>query len=176
MATTKRKSESVSAGITPLQYEEALAKYAANDAQICSLTAEMDEHITEIREEYDSDLNLLAGTQTMLLAVIKGYCLQNKVSLFVDKKSIDTLYGKVGFRKSPPALKPMKGLKWEDVVENLKEILPDYVRTTEEADKEKLLADRDKEDVAKLFPSLGVEVKQDEKFFIDLKKEEVFVK
>jgi phage host-nuclease inhibitor protein Gam len=172
MGTSKRKSQSVTAGITSLQYDEALAKYAANDAKICGLTAEMDEHITAIREEYDTDLNIIGAENALLLAVIKGYCVQNQESLFVGKKSIDTLYAKLGFRKSTPSLKLLKGYKWEDVVENIKGILPAYIRTVEEADKEKLLADREKEEVSKHFTAFDVKVSQEEKFFIDLKKEE----
>jgi phage host-nuclease inhibitor protein Gam len=172
MATSKRKSQSVSAGITQLQYEEALAKFAKNDAEKCSLEAEMDERITAIRDEYDDDLSIITAEQALLMAVIKGYCVQNKTTLFTEKRSIETLFGKLGFRKSPHALKCLKGYKWEDVVEKLEELLPDYVRTIKEADKEKLLADRDRPEIAAQFSVIGVEVKQDEKFFIELKKEE----
>jgi hypothetical protein len=35
-----------------------------------------------------------------------------------------------------------------------------------------LLADRGKEEVASLFPKIGIEVVQDETFFIELKKED----
>jgi phage host-nuclease inhibitor protein Gam len=175
MAKSKRKSQSVSAGITQQQYEEALAKYAKNDAEICGMEAELDERINEIRDEYDTDLNIIQSEQTLLSAVIKGFCMQNRESLFVEKKSVDTLFATLGFRKGRHSLKLLKGFKWEDVVDNLKEALPDYVRTIEEADKEKLLADRDKEEIAKQFAAIGVQVFQDEKFFIDLKKEETAV-
>jgi len=173
MAKSKRVSVSATAGITQLQYEEALAKYAAKDAEKCKLEAEMDEALTEIRSEYDADLNLIVKEKELLLATIQGYCVRNKESLFVGKKSIDTLHGKVGFRTNPPSVTLVKGFKWEQVVENLKEQkLTGYVRTIEEADKDKLLADRQKEGVCNLFPVIGVKVSQEEKFFIELKKEE----
>ena len=171
MATTKRKSQSMSAGITGQQYEESLAKYAANYVQQKKLSAEMEEQITQIRDEYDSDLNILDKEQDLLLAVIKGYCVQNKASMFGDKKSLETLFGKLGFRKKTPSLKLLSGFKWEDVVENLKEILPGYVRTIEEANKEKILADRDTEAVSGKLATLGIKVSQYENFFIELKEE-----
>ncbi len=174
MATTKkRKSESIAAGITDLQFESALAQYAGNDTRINSLTAEMDEAIQAIRDEYDSDLNIMTKQNELLMATIKGYCIQNRESLFVEKKSIETLFGKLGFRKSPPSVKCGKGFKWDAVLELLKEKMPGYVRTVQEPDKEKLLADREKVGVADKLSSVGLVVVHDETFYIDLKTESV---
>ena len=172
MATGKRKSQPLAAGITSLQYEEALAKYAGNDARICSLGAEMDERITEIRDEYSADLEILGKDNEMLMAVIKGYVTQNKDSLLEkDRRSFETLYGKIGFRMGMPTLKTLRGLKWDDVVVLLKQYAPDYVRTVEEVNKEKLIGDREKEGIGDKLDTLGVKVSQTETFFIDLKKE-----
>lgn len=57
------------------------------------------------------------------------------------------------------------------VTNMVKEFLPEYIRTTEELAKDKLLADRDKEDVMELFPKCGVMVVQDETFYVEPKKE-----
>lgn len=173
MGKAKRRSVSVSAGITALQYEEALAKYAANDAKKCGLESELDEEIIALREQYDGDLNLLVKENGLLEAIIKSYCVHNRESLFVQKKSLETLYGSVGFRTDPPSLKLLAGVKWEDVVEKLQELLPGYIRTVDTANKAKLITDRAVEDVAKNLPLLGIKVMQGEKFFIELKKEEV---
>lgn len=171
MAKSKRISQSLSAGITHQQYEESLAKYAKNFVQQKKLSVEMEEQITAIRDEYDSDLNIIAKEQELLLAVVKGYCVSNKESLFGERRSMETLFGKLGFRKNTPSLKCLKGIKWEDVVANLKELLPGYVRTVEETDKEKLLADREKEEVAGKLTAIGVKVEQEDKFYIDLNEE-----
>jgi phage host-nuclease inhibitor protein Gam len=173
MAKGKRKSVSLSAGITSLQYSEALAKYAGNDARIAAITSEMDEAITEIRELYDDDLNILSKENEMHMAVIKGYCVENREDLFVSKKSIDTLHGTIGFRMSSPSIKTLSGYNWEKVLANLKEKLPAYVRTQEEPDKEKLLAERATKTVAPLLAVVGLKVEQGEKFYIELKKETV---
>lgn len=53
----------------------------------------------------------------------------------------------------------------------VKEFLPEYIRTAEEIAKDKLLADRDKENVFELFPKCGVMVVQDEAFYVEPKKE-----
>ena len=43
---------------------------------------------------------------------------------------------------------------------------------TNELAKDKLLADRDKQEVAELFPKIGVQVVQDESFYLEPKKED----
>ena len=171
---TKRKSESTAKSITAAQYNEALQEYYSNNTELVRLGTEMDDHIQEIMDQYTDDIDLLKGKQALLFAVIKGYCLANKESLLSDgKKSFENLYAKIGFRTATPSLKLLKGVKWEDVLENLKTVLPAYIRTEEVPDKERLIADRDKEEVAGKFEELGVKVSQEEKFFVDLKKVEV---
>ncbi|MFJ1366650.1 host-nuclease inhibitor Gam family protein [Capnocytophaga canimorsus] len=46
-----------------------------------------------------------------------------------------------------------------------------YIRTVEEPAKDKLLADRDNEEVNTLFGKVGISVVQDETFFVEPKKE-----
>jgi phage host-nuclease inhibitor protein Gam len=90
----------------------------------------------------------------------------------VKKKSVDGSHGTIGFRTGTPKLKMLKGFTWNAVTNLLGEFLPGYVRTTTEAAKDKLLADRNNPEVAELFPKVGISVVQDEAFFVELKKEE----
>ena len=75
----------------------------------------------------------------------------------------------MGFRTGTPKLKTLKGFTWPSVVNLLKEFLPDYVRTTDEAAKDRLLADREVEEVRELFPRVGITVVQDETFYVEPK-------
>jgi phage host-nuclease inhibitor protein Gam len=54
----------------------------------------------------------------------------------------------------------------------VKEFLPGYVRTVEEITKDKLLADREAEKMPDDMARCGIQVVQDETFFIEPKKEE----
>ncbi len=74
-------------------------------------------------------------------------------------------------RKFITKLKNLKGFTWASVTNLVKEFLPDYIRTTEELAKDKLLADREVPEVAKLFPKIGIQVVQDESFYVEPKKE-----
>lgn len=55
----------------------------------------------------------------------------------------------------------------------MKEFLPGYVRQTEEIAKDKLLADRDVEEVSGKMSKCGIQVVQEETFYVEPKKEEV---
>ena len=49
--------------------------------------------------------------------------------------------------------------------------MPSYIRTSEELAKDRLLADRALPEVAGMFPKIGVQVVQEETFFVEPKKE-----
>jgi hypothetical protein len=69
-----------------------------------------------------------------------------------------------------PRLKTLKGEKWDKVLQKLQEKLPAYVRTVQEPAKDLLIADRHKESVAPLLIQIGLQVVQDELFYIETKK------
>ncbi len=88
-----------------------------------------------------------------------------------EKKSLESAHGIIGFRTGNPKLKNMKGFTWAAVTNLCKEFLPQYIRTTEELAKDKLLADRDITEVAAMFSTIGVQVVQEESFYVEPKKE-----
>ena len=53
----------------------------------------------------------------------------------------------------------------------MKEFLPEYIRVSEELAKDRLLADRDKEEVAEQLSKCGMTIVQDETFYVEPKKE-----
>jgi hypothetical protein len=88
----------------------------------------------------------------------------------------------IGFRTGTPKLKTLKGFTWASALQLVKEFLPGYVRKTEEVAKDKLLADRDMEVKVKdgegevklshEMARCGIQVVQDETFYVEPKKEE----
>lgn len=169
----KREKKTVYSGITSEQMEQAFADYAKADARQQKITAEMDIQMAKIREKWQDELQKLTETKDNAFDVLQAYALENRDELFSKRKSLETTHGTLGFRTGTPALKTLKGFTWESVKNLLKEFLPGYVRIKEEADKEKLLTDRENEKVAALFPKVGVKVTQDEAFFVELKKEDL---
>lgn len=81
-------------------------------------------------------------------------------------------HGVIGFRTGTPKLKTLKGFTWASALQLVKEFLPSYLRQTEEIAKDKLLADRDVENIVPQMNKCGIQVVQDETFYVEPKKED----
>lgn len=102
----------------------------------------------------------------------QAFATENQAELFTKKKSLDMTHGTIGFRTGTPKLKTLKGFTWASAVNLVKEFLPSFIRTSEEVAKDKLLADRDEEGMTEKMAKCGIQVVQDETFYVDPKKEE----
>src|SRR5579872_475937 len=171
MAIETRVSKDVVAGVTEDQYLYALSQYAAADARACRLIALMETELAAVRDRYDGRHATLQANMGRHYEVVEAYAKEHKHTLFAQRRSTGTIYGTIGFRLGTPRLKLMPGATWDAVLSNLRSLLPQYVRTTEEPAKDRLISDRAREEVAAVLPQLGVQVVQDEKFFIEVKKE-----
>lgn len=184
MAKTREK-KTVYSGVKQEEMELAFADYARADARIQKINATMDIEMTRIREKYQDELAKLTETKVKSFDILQAYALEKKDELFSKRKSLETTHGILGFRTGNPKLKTLKGFTWASVLTLVKKFLPDYVRTNEEVNKEKLLTDRDTEiplddsetaeQVCKLKEKMkdcGITVVQDETFYVEPKKEE----
>ena len=170
MAKTRVKKVVVS-GITSEQAETAFAEFAKADARVQQIQSKMDVEMTRIREKYAEELAGLQEVKEKNFEVMQTFATENREELFSKRKSYESAHGMFGFRTGTPKLKNLKGFTWASVTNLVKEFLPDYIRTSEELAKDKLLADREKEDVVELFPKCGIMVAQDETFYVEPKKE-----
>ena len=168
MARTKK---TVVSGISRELAEQAFADFAAADAKVNNLTSKMDIEMTRIREKYADELATQNERKAVAFDLMQAYAVENKEELFSKKKSVESAHGVFGFRTGTPKLKNLKGFTWAAVTNLCKELLPGYIRTSEELAKDKLLADRELPEVAEYFPKIGVQVVQDETFFVEPKKE-----
>ena len=186
MAKTREK-KTVYSGVTSEQMEQAFAEYAKADARQQKIMADMDVAMTKIREKWQDELTKLGETKDNAFDILQAYAMENREELFSKKKSLETTHGTLGFRTGTPKLKTLKGFTWASVLNLLKKFLPNYVRTVEEVNKERLLTDREikvmlgrndpnnlgyrplKEQMKKC----GIQVVQDETFFVEPKKEDL---
>ncbi|MEG0949701.1 MAG: host-nuclease inhibitor Gam family protein [Bacteroidales bacterium] len=169
----KREKKVILSGITPEEMNEAMGIYAQADAEIVSINSAMDAEFTQIRDRFSKDLAVHTTYKEKAFEIIQAYALENRESLFSKKKSMENAHGVIGFRIGTPKLKTKKGFTWAAVLELLKTQAPRFIRTSEEVAKDRLLADRESEEMVELMPKIGIEVVQDESFFIELKKEEL---
>lgn len=168
----KKRTSLIVTPVTPDQFETALSQYASAENRESAILSGIDKEINRLHNCHAEECTMLAREKKEALKILQAYCTENKKALFSKKRSIETLYGTLGFRLGTPKLKTLKGFTWDRVLEKIKEKLPVYLRTTEETAKDLLLADRNKAAVASLLPELGLQVVQEELFFVELKKQQ----
>ena len=170
MATRQKKT--LIQGISQEQANDAFATYAKADAQIQKINAEIELQCAKIREKQADKLTALGTEREQAFDVLQAFAVENKAELFAKKKSLDMAHGTIGFRTGTPKLKTLKGFTWASVLQMVREFLPGYVRTSEEVAKDKLLADRDEDGMFDKMSKCGIQVAQDETFYVEPKKEE----
>ena len=183
-----RQKKTIITGVSREAADEAFATYAKSDAQIQKINAEIELQCAKIREKYADKLATLGTEKDNAFDVLQSFATENQAELFTKKKSLDMAHGTIGFRTGTPKLKTLKGFTWASALQLAKKFLPmTYIRQTEEIAKDKLLADRDLKEVAvydtqtgdprevtmrEAMASCGIQVTQDETFYVEPKKEE----
>jgi phage host-nuclease inhibitor protein Gam len=83
---------------------------------------------------------------------------------FGKKKSLKFSSGTIGFRDGQPKLeKTSKAITWERCLEAVQALLPNFIRSMPEIDKEAIIAQR--VELAPLLPQCGLKVIQGERFY-----------
>jgi len=158
--------------LTPLEFiEKTLEEMSACDANLKSINSSMDQEIFEIRKKNSNSITTLQQQKDEAFNKLEAFALENQTVLFSIKKSLDTKFGKFGFRTCKAKFQLLEGFNWLSVTKMMAKILPNYVRTVIEPAKDKLMADRHLPQVYEYLPDLGLTIVQDEVFFVDLKKE-----
>lgn len=186
-----RQKKTIISGVSREAADEAFATYAKNDAQIQKINAEIELQCAKIREKYADKLATLGDERDKAFDVLQSFATENQAELFTKKKSLDMAHGTIGFRTGTPKLKTLKGFTWASALQLAKKFLPmTYIRQTEEIAKDRLLADRELEEVVvydtptgdprsvamkEAMAVVGIQVVQDETFYVEPKKEETAV-
>lgn len=168
-----RQKKTIISGVSRDQADAAFAQYAKASAQSEKIQAEIELQCAKIREKYASQLAQLDEEKTLAFDTLSAFAQENKGDLFTKKKSLDMAHGTIGFRTGTPKLKTLKGFTWASALNLVAEFLPDYIRKIEEIAKDKMLADRDEEGMDEKMAKCGIQVAQDETFYVEPKKEEI---
>ncbi len=168
MAT--RSSKTMHLGISREEADKAFAEYAQTEAKYQSLNAKMEAEMMKVREKYNGQLVELDSLMDEKYEIVRQFAIEHRNELFQNKKKVEWPHGAFGFRTGSPKLMPLEGMGWKDVLNRCQGYLPEYVRTTPEVAKSKLLADRNKPEVAEMFEMLGVRVVTEDRFYIETKK------
>lgn len=183
-----RQKKTIINGVSREAADDAFAKYAKSDAQIQKINAEIDLQCAKIREKHAAELASLGEERDKAFETLQAFAMENQAELFTKKKSLEMAHGTIGFRTGTPKLKTLKKFTWASALLLAKKFLPDtYIRQTEELAKDRLLADRDLKEVRIVNPfdgservvamkeamaECGIQVVQDETFYVEPKKED----
>ena len=167
----KREKKIILSGVTREAMEEAFGRYATADAEMQSINAAMDKEFVAIRERNAERLAELEQQKTESFEVMQVFATEQREVLFSKRRSLETTHGIIGFRTGTPKLKTRRGSTWAAALELVREFLPSYIRTSEEVAKDKLLADRENEQLQPLMQKCGIDVVQEESFYVEPKKE-----
>ena len=127
------------------------------------LTAEMNEAVNAVRQNYEAQLGAIDEDITAKTALARAWAEEHPAE-FGKGKSISMTHGDVGWRIGNPTLKTLRGWTWDRVLESLRAgHWTKYLRVKSEVNKELLLADRATVNLA----DVGCRVVQDETFFIE---------
>ena len=186
-----RQKKTIITGVSREAADEAFATYAKSDAQIQKINAEIELQCAKIREKYADKLATLGAEKDKAFDALQSFATENQAELFIKKKSLDMAHGTIGFRTGTPKLKTLKGFTWASALQLAKKFLPmTYIRQTEEIAKDRLLADRELEEVVvydtptgdprtvkmpEAMAVCGIQVVQEETFYVEPKKEEAAV-
>ncbi len=182
-----RQKKTVISGVTREAADVAFATFAKADASINKINADIELQCAKIREKHQAELTRLTAERDSSFEMLQAFATENQTELFSKKKSLDMAHGTIGFRTGTPKLKTLKGFTWASALELVKAFMPSsYIRKVEEIAKDKLLADRDLEDVKitesglmeqevtmkEAMAKCGIQVVQEETFYVEPKKED----
>jgi phage host-nuclease inhibitor protein Gam len=154
---------------------KSLFHVAKCESLIAEKEAKMNAKIQKIKEAYDDETQDARLQKEVLEKDITAFCMLHKQE-FEKKKSKDLLFGTVGFRTTTPKIHQLnRKYNVQATMELIKKLFKgQYIRTKEEVDKEKLLADyaQEKLDDNKM-AAIGLKIDQEERFMIEIKWENI---
>ncbi|MCL1856495.1 MAG: host-nuclease inhibitor Gam family protein [Kiritimatiellaeota bacterium] len=166
---TKKKSTSVQPITTREALESAMNDYAAKDATLRGIAADLDKEIAAVKERYAEKIATAEGALVPVAEAIEEWAALHP-SEFEPKKSIELVGGRIGYRTTPPAVRMIKGVREETAIARIlaSQYRAIYARETPEIARDVILADYAAGTVKdSILEKLGLRIHRQETFFID---------
>lgn len=149
--------------------------FAEASSRLKGIEAEMELEVQKIREKFTLRIEKTRVDYDHNLELLKRYAEENRSTLFEKKKSLNWTHGIIGFRTGTPKVSKPSKVTWDTILKTLKdEGLKAFIRVKVEINKDKIIESReDKVIMNQLKDLAGIEVIQQETFFVEPKEEEV---
>lgn len=168
-----RTAKKTKVSVTLEQAHVAAKNYATASTKLDSIQAKMNEEIIKVKDKYLAKINELNEAIIEPVETLESFAIANKDSW--DKKSLELPHCVIGFRTGTPKVEKEKKFTWDAITKMLSnnKIFKDFVRTKSEVDKGAILKIDDAKLLKKLNEYCGLEIVQEESFYVDCKKEEL---
>ncbi len=155
------------------EFEASVNAAADADVLVRYLAARRDVAVARLKARYEAKIAEQENIRTTQAALAERYATEHRAELLPDEeklKSGRTAAGTWGWRTGNPTLKPLKGFTWTKVMELLKRLkYRRWIRVKQEPAKDAMLLSAKKRTpkVVAALAKVGVEVVQEEAFFIE---------
>jgi phage host-nuclease inhibitor protein Gam len=172
MATRIKKK--VISNVTLDDAQEASQQYAASFNKLKKIEVKMNEEINRVKDKYADDIAAIKEEMAEPYEVLQVFTTENKTT-WGKKKSFELLHCIIGLRTGTPKVIKDKKFTWPAILELLKKntVFKPFIRTTEEINKEAILAEKNEAILGQLKEECFVSIDQDESFYVTPKEEEV---
>lgn len=147
----------------------AVGEIAALDREIAAIEADLEAEIQMARERAEQRASMPRIRRKSLNDAVCVFATLNKAELFNNARTLDLVYGKIGFRLTPPTISQERGVTKETTIAKCRELgLLDGIRVKEKLNKEALLGWPDER-----LALVGVVRRQRDEFFLDTAREKL---
>jgi len=147
------------------EMEALIAEIARLEIKRRDAANSMDAELQRVRDYYEPALNGLEAEIEAKMKVAAAWANANRAE-FAERRTLATATAEFGFRLGNPKVAKLRGWTWERVLEAAQAAKSRWIRTKVELDKEKILAEHR---VGDRIEAIGVEIIQDETFFVEPK-------
>ena len=174
MTTAKRRtSKIIPQVVTKQRAISAMERYAVATSQLKQIEAKIELTTQRAREAQQERIAAYQQCQKEAREALQVFALEMKQTLFSGKKSLHLQHGSIGFRTGTPRVVKRRSLTWEAALRLFKQKEWPFVRVKEAVDKEQIIAQRGDPGMMAALSDMGIEVRQEERFFIAVDEEKL---
>lgn|SRR5574344_575355 len=156
--------------ITRAAAETAMNEYCAARTIYLSNTTEMEMQLNEIRNRFASAINDAKERMEAMSSRLEQFAIDHRIEMN-ERRTLRLFAGKIGYRIGKPRLTNRDGYPWDAILKLVKLRMSKYIRIKEELDKSKLLSDRNDPKTVQNIRDCGMDIVQEETFFVQPKED-----
>lgn len=154
--------------------QQASNDFATKQNKLDSIEAKMNKEINAVKEKYQDDITELQEELQEPVQILEVFAKEQQ-STWGKKKSMELLHTVIGFRTGQPKVSKDKKFTWDAVLDLMKKnrVFKGFIRSVDEINKEAILSEKNEAVLNQLKEDCYVSIEQDEKFYVEAKKEEI---